>query len=415
MQKHKSPVIYSRDKHCISRANISPSALKVLYRLNEAGFEAYLVGGSVRDLLLGEHPKDFDIATNAHPEQIKHLFRNCILIGRRFRLAHVKFGKEVIEVATFRADHSKAIADEGHSIEGLIVRDNVYGTLEEDAWRRDFTVNTLYYTIDNFTVVDFCDGMNDLKNRLIRIIGDPVQRYQEDPVRLLRAIRFAAKLNFEIEANTASSIAEMGYLLRQISPARLFEEMSKLFLKGFSYNTFKLALTYDLFKEVFPSTAHCLLHPKDYPVLTFIERAMLNSDERIANQKSITHAFVLAVMLWYPLLNEIDYEKQSFLPETFAIDNAIRNVLRKQQLITTIPRRITAGITEIWKLQFRWAKRSRRSAYRIISHPRFRAAYDFLLLRLQGGEMVDELVEWWTAFYEGDESIKNKLLSKRNR
>jgi poly(A) polymerase len=415
MQKHQPPTIFSRDAHCISRSNISASALKVLYQLNKAGYEAYLVGGSVRDLLLGKQPKDFDIATNAHPEQIKQIFRNCLLIGRRFRLAHIRFGREIIEVATFRADHSKALGDEGRSIDGLIVRDNVYGSLEEDAWRRDFTVNSLYYNIADFSVIDYCNGMYDLEKRQICIIGDPIQRYQEDPVRLLRAIRFAAQLDFKIEENTSSPIYEMNYLLHQISPARLFEEVLKLFLKGHALNTFHLASHYQIFKALFPSTAHCIQHPKQYPIQQLIENAMRNSDERIAQGKTITPAFILAVLLWFPLLQEIEFEKQEFLPDGIAIDNAIRKILRKQQQITTIPRRFTVSMEEIWRLQFRFYKRSRRNAFKIISHPRFRAAYDFLLLRAEADEDLTSLADWWTQFYEGNENTRKQLLTRSGK
>jgi poly(A) polymerase len=415
MQKHQPPTVYPRDSHCISRANISASALKVLYQLNKAGFESYLVGGSVRDLLLGKQPKDFDIATNAHPEQIKQIFRNCLLIGRRFRLAHIRYGREIIEVATFRADHSKALGDEGHSIDGLIVRDNVYGSLEEDAWRRDFTVNSLYYNIADFSVIDYCKGMVDLQKRQIRIIGDPVQRYQEDPVRILRAIRFAAQFDFNIEKNTSLPIYEMNFLLHQISPARLFEEVLKLFLKGHALKTFQLILHYELFKVLFPSAAYCLQHPQQYPVLPFIENAMRNSDERIAQEKTITPAFILAVLLWFPLLQEIEFEKHNFLPNGAVIDNAIRKILYKQQQITTIPRRFSVSMVEIWRLQFRFYKRSRRNAFKIISQPRFRAAYDFLLLRAEAGEDLSLIVEWWTQFYEGNESTRKQLLTRTGK
>ncbi len=206
--------IVSRDEHSISRANISENALKVLYRLNKAGYEAYLVGGGVRDLLLGREPKDFDVATDASPEEVRKLFRNCRLIGRRFRLAHVHFGREIIEVATFRAAHEPE-SDGAVSENGMLLRDNVYGTLEEDAWRRDFTVNALYYNIRDFSVVDYTGGMADLQAGRLRIIGDPHERFREDPVRMLRAVRFAAKLGFRIDPESEAAIRELGYLMEE--------------------------------------------------------------------------------------------------------------------------------------------------------------------------------------------------------
>ena len=258
MRKSKTPQLISNDQ-------INVHAFAVLQRLIEAGYSAFLVGGGVRDLLLGLHPKDFDIATNAKPEEIKSLFRNCILIGRRFRLAHVRFGHDIIEVATFRADHSKAEGTEAVSRDGLILRDNVYGTLEEDVIRRDFTINALYYNITDACVIDQCGGLKDLKKKQLKIIGDPEKRYQEDPVRFLRAVRLCAKLNFNLEKKTEAPLYKMGYLLRQSAPARLFDEMTKLFLKGHSEKTFELLMHYDLFKELFPSCAYIWSQADEYP------------------------------------------------------------------------------------------------------------------------------------------------------
>jgi poly(A) polymerase len=384
-----TPKIITREEHCISRANISPSALKVLYGLKEGGFSAYLVGGSVRDLLLNHRPKDFDVATNAHPEQIKHLFRQCILIGRRFRLAHIHFGREIIEVATFRADHSKAEQEhEARLVGHLIVRDNVYGTIDEDAIRRDFTINALYYNIENFSVVSYCNGWEDIKNKQIRMIGDPAQRYREDPARMLRAIRFAAKLDFSIEKNTETPLYEMGDLIRQISPPRLFDETLKLFLKGHAVNTFDLLLKYGLFKELFPSTK---------PNQKLIQFAMRNSDKRIAEGKTLTPSFILAVLLWQPFLTAF---------KTSSIEEAISSTLKKQIQLMTIPKRLTMAVEEIWRLQFRMKKHQKRSIAKISTHPRFRAAYDFLVLRAESGEPVQTTADWWLKFYDAERIIE---------
>lgn len=394
MTKTTTPKIIPREEHSLSRANISPNALKVLYGLKEGGYSAYLVGGSVRDLLLGHHPKDFDVATDAHPEQIKHLFRRCILIGRRFRLAHIHFGREIIEVATFRADHSKAEQEhEARLVGHLIVRDNVYGTIDEDAIRRDFTINSLYYNIENFSVVSYCNGWEDLKNKQIKMIGDPTQRYREDPARMLRAIRFAAKLDFTIEKTTEAPLYEMGDLIRQISPPRLFDETLKLFLKGHAEKTFGLLLKYNLFQQLFPST---------HPTQKLLHLAMRNSDQRINEGKSLTPSFILAVLLWEPFLKAL---------KNSSIDEAINITLKKQIQLMTIPKRFTAAVEEMWRLQFRMKKRHRRSVHKIAAHPRFRAAYDFLRLRSESGENVRTTADWWLKFYDGEGSIEPQDIS----
>lgn len=389
MTKTTTQTVIPREEHSISRDNIHPNALKVLYGLKDGGFSAYLVGGSVRDLLLGHHPKDFDVATNAHPEQIKRLFRRCILIGRRFRLAHVYIGRDIIEVATFRADHSKAAQEQDARLVGnLIVRDNVYGTIDEDAVRRDFTINSLYYNIENFTVISYCGGWEDLQKRQIKMIGDPVQRYQEDPARLLRAIRFAAKLNFKIEKETEMPLFTMGHLIHQISPPRLFDEIIKLFLKGHAEAVFDLLLKYDLFKELFPQTNQ--KHP-------LLKLAMRNSDKRIQEGKTLTPSFILAVLLWEPFLDALKY---------MSMDDAIRSTIKKQTQLMTIPKRFTLAVEEMWKLQFKMKKCHRRSIAKVSHHPRFRAAYDFLLLRSQCGEDVQSILDWWLKFYETERTIE---------
>ncbi|MCH1488168.1 MAG: polynucleotide adenylyltransferase PcnB, partial [Pseudomonadales bacterium] len=256
------PLVLERAEHCISRKQISKNALTVLYDLNKAGYEAYLVGGCIRDLLLSGKPKDFDVATNATPEQVNALFRRARIVGRRFKIVHVRFGREVIEVTTFRAAHQEPQAGTDprgeQNSQGMLLRDNVYGSLREDALRRDFTINALYYSVDGFRVFDYTAGLADLDKKLLRMIGDPAQRYREDPVRMLRVIRFAAKLGFTIEKATAAPIADMSHHLEQVAPARLFDEISKLFLGGQAYKIFQLMLKYDLFSPLFPGTSRCL-------------------------------------------------------------------------------------------------------------------------------------------------------------
>src|SRR3954471_7495116 len=302
----RAPLVVARDQHPISRANISSNALKVLYRLKEAGFQAFLVGGAVRDLLLGLHPKDFDIATNAHPEQVKQLFRNCRLIGRRFHLAHVRFGYEIIEVATFRAAHTpidedNSVDEAGHRVldeRGRILRDNLYGTIEEDVWRRDFTANALYYNIEDFSVWDYVGGVEDARQRILRMIGDPETRYREDPVRMLRAVRFAAKLGFELHADTAAPISKLAWMLDGVPPALLFDEINKLFLSGSAVRAFDLLNHYGMLEHLFPDVADALREEPENSAAQLLRAGLSGTDERVRADKSVTPTFLFAVLLW---------------------------------------------------------------------------------------------------------------------
>lgn len=408
------PRVITRAEHNISRANISEPALKVLYRLRNAGYEGYLVGGSVRDLLLGREPKDFDIATNAHPEQVQALFRNCRLIGRRFRLAHVLFGREVIEVATFRGRGIDDAQDGGLEVEedGRILRDNVYGTLEEDAWRRDFTVNALYYNIENFSVVDYTDGLKDLEAGVLRMIGDPAQRYREDAVRMLRAVRFAAKIGFRIDADSEKAIVELGHLLANIPSARLFDEVLKLFLGGCAVQTFELLRHYHLFEHLFPQTEASLAQEEQNFPLTLVLRALANTDSRIAENKPVTPAFLYAALLWEPVRLEMQRRMELGEEELPALTSAAYDVIEKQLVATALPRRFSTPMVEIWQLQPRLTNRSGRRAFRLLEHPRFRAAYDFLLLRAEAGEADQELAEWWTEFQFADETRRQAMVDE---
>jgi len=372
----------------------------VLYRLKDAGFQACLVGGCVRDMLLGREPKDFDVTTNAHPEQVKGLFRNCRLIGRRFRLAHIHFGREIIEVATYRAQHGGD--EEGGVIKegGMILRDNVYGTIEEDVWRRDFTVNALYYNIENFSVIDYTGGMKDLKAGVLRLIGSPEVRYQEDPVRMLRAARFAAKLGFRIDPATEAPLREFGNLLEGVPTARLYEEVLKLFLGGCAAQTFELLRHYDLFKYLFAETDRCLAREEGGYPLTLLIHALGNTDDRIMQDKPVTPSFLFAAMLWEPMRVLARQMQDSDMSELLAIQAAARKVVSEQTRRVVLPKRFSTHMKEIWMLQPRLARITGKRTYRLVQHPRFRAAYDFLLLRAKAGEDVQGLCDWWTKFQE---------------
>lgn len=351
-------------------------------------------------MLLGREPKDFDVSTDARPEEIRALFRNCRLIGRRFRLAHVHFGREIIEVATFRA---LAGDDEGEDRlveDGRIIRDNVFGSIEEDAWRRDFTVNALYYNIDGFTVVDYTGGMQDLQSGILRLIGDPGTRYREDPVRMLRAIRFAAKLGFRLHPETEAPLFELAPLLGDISPARLYEEVLKLFLGGSGAQTLEMLRHYRLFERLFPATERILNERREGTELALLNHALANTDQRVVEDKPVTPAFLYAALLWGPVQARSAELQAGGMPEVTSLQQASREVLQEQSRHAILPRRFSAQMREIWVLQPRLQRNTGKRAARLLEHPRFRAAYDFLLLRAQAGEDVRELADWWTALQE---------------
>ncbi|MES9937043.1 MAG: polynucleotide adenylyltransferase PcnB [Sedimenticola sp.] len=403
-----------RPDHSISRANISENAVKVLYRLRNAGYEAYLVGGGVRDLLLGREPKDFDIATNAHPEEVKKVFRNCRLIGRRFRLAHVHFGREIIEVATFRSMQEPVEEGDRETENGMLLRDNVYGTIEDDALRRDFTVNALYYNIEDFSVVDYTGGMADLEQGVLRLLGDPETRYREDPVRMLRAVRFAAKLGFKINEACEAPIFELGDLLESVPAARLFDEVLKLFMGGMALNSFEKLRHYDLFGQLFPGTEECLAHEEHEFPITFVTRGMENTDKRIQEGKPVTPAFLFAVLLWEPvrqLAHELRLEGESPL---HAMQQAGSEIVFQQSQRISLPKRFSIPMREIWNLQHRFEFRAGKRPHRLLTHPRFRAAYDFLLLRAESGETDQELADWWTRFQELEGDERNSMSKPAN-
>lgn len=385
--------------HQIPRHGLDDNAMSVVYRLVDAGYEGYLVGGCVRDLLAGTLPKDFDVATSAHPEQAETLFKRGRLIGRRFRLLHVRFGREMIEVATFRASHESSdnSGEQGRQAEsGMILRDNVYGTIEEDALRRDFSINALYYSVTDHSVLDFSNGYPDLLAKKIRMIGNPDERYREDPVRMLRAARFAAKLNFEIEQTTAAPIRQLSPLLAKVAPARMFDEVLKLLQTGYGEATLRQLLRFDLFKYLVPAT-HKLLGSETYPIDQLLNNALQNTDRRLAQGKSVTPAFLYAAMLWYPVVERIEQLKlKDSMPALQRLHEAANQILSEQQKSTAVPRRYSATVREIWELQHRLLRKDR--AEQLIEHPRFRAGYDLLLLREESGENLDGLSRWWTEY-----------------
>jgi poly(A) polymerase len=390
-----NPTLIPRDEHCISRDNIDDHALKVLYRLHRGGFRALLVGGGVRDLLLNHSPKDFDIATDAHPEQVKKLFSNCRLIGRRFRLAHVFFGREIIEVATFRASHDEPDENRVKDDAGRILRDNVYGDISDDIWRRDFTVNALYYDIADFSIVDYAGAMDDVKNRTLRLIGDPVTRYREDPVRMLRAIRFAAKLDFSIHPESEQPIYDLGHLLADIPAARLYDEVLKLFHSGCAIVSLELLRKYNLLQYLFPLADQALLSG-DSVFEDFLNQALLSTDTRINDGKPVTPAFLFAAMLWQPVRQREKQYKADGLPAAIAMQNAMSDVLKEQVQVISIPKRFSLVAKDIWHLQHRFNYRHGRRAKSLLQHHKFRAAYDFMCLRGKVGEFTDDSCEWWT-------------------
>ena len=366
----------------------------MLYRLNEAGFGAYLVGGAVRDLLLGQSPKDYDVATDATPEQVKRLFRNCRLIGRRFRLAHVMFGSEIIEVATFRANDDDGSGD--RAVEnGRLVRDNVYGTIEDDAVRRDFTANALYYAVSDFSVRDYVGGYDDVMAHTLRLIGDPAARYREDPVRMLRAARLAAKLDFSIEPASAEPIPALAPLLAEASNARLFDESLKLFMAGRGARSFQLLEHFGLLPELLPDTAAALALDGSGLCRELIMSALRGGDARVADEKSVTPAFLFAALLWPAYAQDLQTLLQQGHDMVVAEQRAADRVTLRQAARIAIPRRFSQPMHEIWWMQSRFSQRQRKRVFRLLDHPRFRAAFDFLELRASVVPELCEEFEWW--------------------
>lgn len=369
----------------------------MLYTLKDAGYEAYMVGGGVRDLLAGMEPKDFDIATSAHPEQVKRLFRSCRLIGRRFIICHVRMGDEISEVTTFRGP----ITDSHERDEtGRILSDNQYGTLEEDAFRRDFTINALYYDIRDYSIVDFAGGVDDLRNRTVRMIGDPELRYREDPVRMLRVLRIANKLGFDVHPGTAEPIHRLASLLGEIPPARLFDEIIKVLQSADAVANYEALAEYGLFAQLFPDTD--ALAERDDVADDFISLALASTADRVRKDLPVSPAFLYAALLWPPVAARMKQlmDKQGHHVNT-AIAQAGEEVLARAIARVSIPKRFSLPMREIWQMQPRFEQRHANRAKRLMAHPRFRAAYDFLLLRALCGEAPQDLADWWTQAQVG--------------
>jgi len=420
---HPQPVIVPRAGHPISRANISPNALKVLYRLKDAGYQAFLVGGAVRDLLLGLHPKDFDIATDAHPEQVRKLFRNCRLIGRRFHLAHVRFGMEIIEVATFRAAHTEM--DEDHSVDevghrvldehGRILRDNLYGSIEEDVWRRDFTANALYYNIEDYSIWDYVGGVPDAGARVLRLIGDAETRYREDPVRMLRAARFAGKLGFTLHPDTEAPLHRLAYMLDSVPPARLFDETMKLLLAGSAVSSFDMLVSLGLLPHLMPDVAAALTEAPDSPGARLLQLGLGNTDQRVRADKSVTPTFLFAVLLWPAILRATGAPNGPLPEDPQQLSSACDEVMSQQLRRIAVPKRFGLPMRDLLLMQPRFERRSGRRALRLLEHPKFRAAYDFLLLRAAAGEVDPEVADWWTRLQEMPEEQRIAEVESRPR
>jgi poly(A) polymerase len=381
--------------------------LHVLYGLKEAGYQALLVGGCVRDLLLGHQPKDYDIVTDATPEQVHGVFRRSRIIGRRFKIVHVRFGGEIIEVSTFRGHHgddpdTTNLHSAATSANGMLLRDNVYGSIEDDALRRDFTVNSLFYNIDDYSIYDYTGGLQDLKDGVLRVIGDPLSRFQEDPVRMLRAARFAAKLDFKLEPKTTDLIIENAELLENIPAARLFDEVLKLFMTGKALKTWQLLRQFNLFGALFPATNLCIDDQDDFAE-SLVSEALKNTDQRISEGKPVTPAYLYAALLWPPLQRQARLLEQQGLPPVPALHEAGQLVTASQVQCTALPRRFSTPMKQIWDLQGRLLRNPNRRRDHLMSLPRFRAAYDFILLREQAGENLNGMGQWWTDVQEGKE------------
>jgi len=391
----KKPIIIPRAAHTVSRNDISKSALKVLYRLHKAGYQAFLVGGCVRDALIGLHPKDFDVATDATPEEVRALFGNCRLIGRRFRLAHVRFGREIIETATFRAAANHKDDDVAHDTEGRIIRDNVYGTIDEDVWRRDFTCNALYYNIADFSIWDYVGGVADVDRRRLVLIGDPDSRLREDPVRMLRAVRFAAKLDFKIDKSVVEAMHKNVGLLTNVPAARLFDEFLKLFQSGHAERTFELLWEHGLFDEMFPATAQELEQDKGYA--RFLQAALQSTDRRVRAEKSVTPMFLIGVFFWAPVQRIAAIKRaEEKMTESQSLSLASYEVSSEHQQRIAIPRRFTGPMREMLALQPRFQVMTGRRAANLLEHRRFRAAYDFMMLLADVGLVDAEIAKFWT-------------------
>ena len=443
-----APRLVPRAEHSISRKNISANALRVLYRLREGGYQSFLVGGCLRDLMLGVEPKDFDVATSARPEEVRRLFRNCRLIGRRFRLAHVFFGHEIIEVATFRAasapsqgeeteDDPDIVPEVGASEDnpeseaeldqqrerdadepvdrvlddaGRILRDNSYGNIEEDVWRRDFTCNGLYYNIDDFSLWDYVGAVQDIQARRLKLIGDPEQRYREDPVRMLRAARFEAKLDFTLDPATEAPMNELRHLLTEVPAARLFDETLKLFLTGHGVKSLVVLRRRGLLAVLYPGVEKYLARHPGSLVERLLEAGLANTDERVMAGKSVTPTFLFTLLLYGPIAAYIEQQPPAQWGDVGTILDGCDHAMHEAQQRVTIPKRFALGVRDMFALQPQLEHPRSRRVLRLIEQPRFRAAYDLLLLRAQVGMAQREVADWWTALQAASPQQRNEMV-----
>ncbi|MBB3220441.1 polynucleotide adenylyltransferase PcnB [Pseudoduganella umbonata] len=402
---NSEPEILGPEQHGIDPKMVSSNAVRVTSSLQEAGFEAFVVGGAVRDLLLGVKPKDFDIATNATPEQVKKLFRRAFIIGRRFQIVHVMFGQDLLEVTTFRGTATDNAPKDEH---GRVLRDNTFGTQAEDAERRDFTINAMYYNPATQQVLDYHGGMRDMRAKLLRIIGQPETRYREDPVRMLRVVRFAAKLKFDIEPTTAAPISVMAPLINNVPAARVFDEMLKLLMSGSALACLLQLRKAGLHHGLLPLLDVVLEQPLGF---RFVTLALEATDKRIASGKTVSPGFLFASLLWHQVLEKWNaYQASGEFPIP-ALHLAADEVLESQTEKLALQRKIGSDMRDIWAMQPRFERRNGKNPYKLLEHVRFRAGYDFLLLRCSSGEIEQELGDWWSAFYEADETIRAEMVT----
>ena len=402
------PKMIPAGAHGINRNSISSCALRTTQTLQRRGFAAFVVGGAVRDLILGGKPKDFDIATNATPEEVRELFRRSRIIGRRFRLVHVLCGPEMVEVSTFRGTHTPDESDGGVADEhGRILRDNVFGNQEQDATRRDFTLNALFYDPATQAVWDYHGGVADLKKRRLRLIGDPERRYREDPIRMLRAVRFAASRGLEIETATRRPIHRLAGLLAHVPPSRLLDEMMKLLLSGHAAEAVAQLRKEGLHHGVLPLLDAAMGRAAGE---RFVEAALRSTDERVRAGKPVSPGFLFAALLWPEVLAEWKVLEEKSMPPIPALYQAMDHVMKAQAGKLAIPHRYGADMREIWALQPRFLQRAGKRPYRLLEHPRFRAGYDFLLLRCQSGELEPALGEWWERFQSASEPERAQMM-----
>jgi poly(A) polymerase len=405
--KDARPVIHGKDKHSIQREHISRCAKRTCEELQRAGFAAFVVGGAVRDLLLGRRPKDFDIATSATPDEVRSIFRRSRIIGRRFQIVHVLCGPETVEVSTFRAHFTREPDAENTDAHGRMLSDNVFGTQAEDAMRRDFTVNALFYDPVKEEVWDYVHGMKDLKSKKLVIIGDAATRYREDPVRMLRAARLGAKLGLEIDAKSREPIKTLRHLLENVPQARLFEEILKLLLSGNAVECVRVLRELDLHHGLLPLLDTALEDPEAGP---FAMAALRATDERLEQGKPVSPAFLLAALLWGRVEKNLRKFEDKGQPTVPALHEAMHEALDNQRESLAIPRRFDATMKELWLMQPRFLQRGGQRPYRLLEHPRFRAAYDFFALRAASANAPQEVAKWWERFQEATPDEREQML-----